>query len=149
MADEKAVDDSTGRHTAADQALEDTGGLRNQHPALHGDPEGEIAKRSADGSVGLTFHKVFVLAGDITDDVKHPQHVANLSGTAQEAINRGLHPKGEPELVSIDVEEPDRRGNKSARCKYAVEVEPAITDTEAHTTVTPHDITVDNQSSSS
>lgn len=138
MADEKTTDSiGEGRHATVELVVEDTSGLRNQHPALHGDPEGEVAKRSADGSSGMTFHKVFVLGSGITDDAEHPQHLANLAGTLQEAINRGLHPKGEPKLVSVNHGQPDRRGAVSSWCKYTVDVEPAVTDTKAHTTETP------------
>lgn len=129
---------STGRHanTANEPQLVDESGMRNQHPSLAGDVEGEIAKRSLD-SDGRTFLKTFVMLGAFTNDVKHPQHEANFLGTLQEAINRGLHPKGEPRLVKVEVGEPDRRGAVTTRCTYGVEVIPAVVDTENSTTETP------------
>jgi hypothetical protein len=112
------------------------GSRAEQHPALAGDVAGEVAARSADGSDGTSFRKTFVLAGDFPK-ADHPQHEANVVGVLQEALHRGLHPKGEPKLTTVKTTEPDRRGHVSTYCTYEVLVEPAITDTEAHTTVTP------------
>lgn len=95
----------------------------------------EVAARSADGSSGATFQKVFVLGGSIPQG--HPQHEANEIGVLQEALHRGLHPKGKVKLTKVEESEPDRRGQVSTTATYEVPVEPAVTDTEAHTTVTP------------
>jgi len=103
--------------------------------AVRRDKAEEVAARSADGSSGTTFRKVFVLAGSIPKG--HPQHEANEVGVLQEALHRGLHPKGKVTLVKVEESEPDRRGRVNTTATYAVPVEPASTDTEAHTTVTP------------
>jgi hypothetical protein len=104
-------------------------------PAPRRDRVEEVAARSADGSKGLTFRKVFVMAGSVPKG--HPQHEANWVGVLQEALHRGLHPKGEVRLVDHDVTEPNRRGTVTTTATYEVDVEPASTDTEAHTTVAP------------
>lgn len=109
----------------------------DQHPALHGDAEGEVADRSADGSDGKTYRKTFVVAGPAEVGSDHPQHEDNCVRVLEEALHRGLHPKGKARLVGTEVVDESRRGVVSTACTYAVEVEPAITDTEAHTTVTP------------
>jgi hypothetical protein len=95
----------------------------------------EVAARSADGSKGLTFRKVFVMGGQIPEG--HPQHEANWLGVLQEALHRGLHPKGKVQLANVEMSEPDRRGHVTTTATYEVEVEPASTDREAHTTVAP------------
>jgi hypothetical protein len=104
-------------------------------PAPRRDRVEEVAARSADGSKGLTFRKVFVMGGEIPPE--HFQHEANWAGTLQEALHRGLHPKGKVQLVDHEVTDPDRRGRVSTVATYEVLVEPASTDLEAHTTVAP------------
>jgi hypothetical protein len=112
------------------------GSRTEQHPALAGDVAGEVAARSADGSDGTTFRKVFVLAGDFPKG-DHPQHDANCLGVLQEALHRGLHPKGQPTLTAVTTTVPNRRGQVSTYCTYEVPVVPAVIDDEAHTTVSP------------
>lgn len=104
-------------------------------PAPKRDRVEEVAARAADGSAGLTLRKVFVMGGSIPPG--HPQHEANWLGTLQEALTRGLHPKGKAQTVNVEISEPDRRGAVTTTATYEVVVEPASTDTEAHTTVTP------------
>lgn len=115
---------------------EPEGSRAEQHPALAGDPEGEVDARSADGSSGTTLRKVFVLAGPDEFPSDHPQHEDNCSRVLEEAIQRGLHPKGDARLVGTEVVERPRRGLVSTACTYEVEVVPAVIDTEAHETVT-------------
>lgn len=114
----------------------------DQHPALRGEPEVEVAQRAADGSSGTTLRKVFVVAApeDVQDDSipdDHPMHEANCVRTLEEAIQRGLHPKAKARLVSSEVVERPGRGPASVALTYEVEVQPAVIDTEAHETVTP------------
>jgi hypothetical protein len=125
------------RAKADDEHEPETGPRADQHPALHGDPEGEVASRSADGSDGMALRKVFVMAGPEQIPSDHPCHEANAVRVLEEALQRGLHPKGEARLTGSEVVDPTRRGPVSTACTYEVEVEPAVTDTEAHTTVTP------------
>lgn len=122
---------------SAEEVEPELGPSADQHPALHGDPEDEVAGRSADGSSGKTYRKTFVMAGPAEIDSDHPQHEDNCSRTLEEALQRGLHPKGKARLVGTEVVDRDRRGVVSTACHYEVNVEPAITDHEAHTTVTP------------
>lgn len=117
MADEKVPGDRT-----------------EQHPALAGDKADEVSHRSADGSKGTTWRKVFLMSGNVGKD--SPQHEANCVRVLEEAIQRGLHPKGKAHLVSGDVNT-DEAGNTNTTCVYEVPVEPAVTDTELHKTVTP------------
>lgn len=105
-----------------------------QHPALAGDKAEEVSHRSADGSKGQVWRKVFVLGGSVAKD--SPQHEANCVRVLEEAIQRGLHPKGKARLVSGDVDT-DEHGHTNTTCIYEVPVEPAVTDIEAHKTVTP------------
>jgi hypothetical protein len=104
---------------------------------LHGDPEGEVANRSADGSDGMTFRKVFVVAGPAEIPSDHPCHEDNAVRALEEALQRGLHPRGKAALVGTEVVDRDRRGVVTTACTYAVEVVPAVIDTEAHKTSTP------------
>jgi hypothetical protein len=122
---------------AAEEQEPQLGPRADQHPALHGDPEGEVADRSADGSSGKAYRKTFVLAGPAEIPADHPCHEDNAIRTLEEAAQRGLHPKGKAHLVGTEVVDRDRRGVVSTACTYEVTVEPAITDREAHTTVTP------------
>jgi hypothetical protein len=121
---------------ADDEHEPETGPRVDQHPALHGDPEGEVASRSLD-SDGMTFKKTFVIAGPAEIPSDHPQHEDNAGRVLEEALQRGLHPRGKARLVGTEVVEISRRGVVSTACTYAVEVVPAVTDTEAHLTVTP------------
>ena len=109
----------------------------DQHPALHDDPEGEVASRSADGSSGKTYRKTFIVAGPAEIPADHPVHRDNCIRVLEEAMQRGLHAKGKPRLAGTEVVDESRRGVVSTACTYEVDVEPAITDHEAHTTVTP------------
>lgn len=114
------------------------GSRTEQHPALAGDKAAEVAARSADGAQGTTFHKTFVVAGELSDD--HPQHEDNRIRVLEEAVQRGLHCKGKAKLAKSERVDEDRRGVVSTAYTYTVEVEPAVTDTEAHRTVTPSSV---------
>lgn len=118
MADEKVPGDPT-----------------EQHPALAGDKAAEVVARSADGSEGTTFLKTFIMDRAIPRD--HPCHKSNAIRVVEEALQRGLHPKGHVQLADHKQSDPDPRGKVNTTCTYSVEVEPAVTDTEAHKTVTP------------
>ena len=134
MADEQVADG--GRHELVEDEPE-TGPRADQHPALHGDVEGEVISRSADGSTGSTFRKTFVVAGPAEVKAGHPCHEDNAVRTLEEAVQRGLHPRGKATLAGTEVVDRDRRGVVSTACTYEVEVVPAVVDTEAHKTVTP------------
>ena len=125
----------SGKHERADEPAERD--ITQQHPALAGDKPAEVAARSADDSKGQRFLKTFVVAGAAEVGKDHACHEANASHTLSEALRVGLHPKGEAKLVKTEVTGEPIRGVVSTACTYAVEVEPAVTDTEAHTTLTP------------
>jgi len=111
---------------------------QEQFPAVSGDVQGEIEKRSADGANGNKLRKVYVAQGEGYDDPEHPSHAANKAHFLEEAIQRGLHPKAEPELVDAYQQTKTRRGLETWEVVYEVEVEPAsIDEGAAADTVTP------------
>lgn len=99
-------------------------------------PEEKVAARSADGSEGTRHVKEFVVLGDALPDEDGPAHEANKVGTLQEAIQRGLHPRGD---VSFDGAETLGDG-VSRSLRYSVEVVPADIDSEPEKTTTPRDV---------
>lgn len=113
-----------------------------QFPSLHGQPEVEVEARSADGAEGTSYRKTFVLLGTFPEG--HPAHEDNARHTLEEAIQRGLHPKGEARLVDTK-EVPEVRDLVSSELTYEVEVVPAAVDDEAPTTVTPSKVLLDEQ----
>jgi hypothetical protein len=67
------------------------------------DPATEVAQRSPDGSSGLTHYKQFLVAASGTPgDDDDPWHDANKRAVLQEAIQRGLRPKGDVKFVSAE-----------------------------------------------
>jgi hypothetical protein len=101
---------------------------QEQFPAKSGAPEVEVDKRSADGSV---------LARDWTGE--EYQHEANKAGVANEAIQRGLHPRGD---ISFDGSE-DHPDDVSLTLTYSVETVPASVDHHPEDTTTPRDVIED------
>lgn len=99
------------------------------------DTEAEVAKRSADGSEGTRHVKEFVLLGDALPEEDGPDHDPNKIGVLQEAIQRGLHPRGD---VSFDGVETLDDG-VSRLFRYSVDVVPAAVDSEPEKTTTPRD----------
>jgi hypothetical protein len=96
-------------------------------------PEEQVAKRSADGSDGTRHAKDFVVLGGQLGDEDGPEHQANKLATLQEAIQRGLHPRGD---VSFDGAELTSDGVSRA-LHYSVEVVPAVMDSAPGKTTTP------------
>lgn len=108
---------------------------QKQFPAKAGAPDVEVDKRSADGSEGTRFVKEFVVLGrDWTGE--EYQHEANRAGVASEAIQRGLHPRGD---VSFDGAE-DHPDGESLTLTYSVDTVPASVDHHPEDTTTPRDI---------
>ncbi|MFE1849859.1 hypothetical protein [Streptomyces sp. NPDC059489] len=106
-----------------------------QHPAKAGEPEVEVDKRSPDGSEGTRHRKEFVvLAARWTGE--DYQHEANRAATVGEAIQRGLHPRGD---VSFDGQEEHPDG-VSLTLAYSVETVPASVDHQPAETTTPRDV---------
>lgn len=101
--------------------------MSTQFPSLEGNEELEVEQRSADGSDGLVYKKTFNAQGDFSD-TDSETHDANKLATLQEALNRGLHPKEEPTLLSDELHSVNRRGVETRSLTYGVEVEPAAID---------------------
>jgi hypothetical protein len=129
----------------------ETSPAEEQHPALAGEPQVEVAQRTtASATVDQDaepiepsdyFEHTLVLGGGhFAGD--HPCHVDNARGVLEAAIQRGLHPKDDVLLVNLEFEEPDRRNRYtlSTHATYQVLVVPAVIDDpedNALTTVTP------------
>jgi hypothetical protein len=108
---------------------------QEQFPAKSGAPEVEVDKRSADGSEGTRFVKEFVVLGrDWTGE--EYQHEANKAGVVNEAIQRGLHPRGD---ISFDGSEEHPDG-VSLTLTYSVDTVPASVDHHPEDTTTPRDV---------
>lgn len=106
-----------------------------QHPAKAGEPEVEVDERSADGSDGTRFVKQFVVQAARWNDQDY-QHEANRAGVVNEAIQRGLHPRGD---VAFDGQQEHPDG-LSLVLTYSVETVPASVDTNPSETTTPRDV---------
>src|SRR3954468_10845260 len=108
-----------------------------QFPAKAGEPEVEVDERSADGSDGMSFVKEFVVTtADWPDNGGHPAHEANRAAVANEAIQRGLHPRGD---VSFDGAVGHVDG-VSTVLTYSVDTIPASVDHAPQETTTPRDV---------
>ncbi|MGW1949035.1 hypothetical protein ACWCRC_32525 [Streptomyces sp. NPDC001940] len=108
-----------------------------QFPAKDGEPEIEVDERSADGSGGLRHVKEFVVLKSTwpardEDDA----HKANAAAVANEAIQRGLHPRGEARFDGAE----DHPDGHSLTLTYSVNVVPSSIDTEPAETTTPRDV---------
>lgn len=111
---------------------------RKQHPALAGDEAAEVEQRSVDGSEGTRHVKEFVVLARQwggSDD----EHTANKAVVANEAIQRGLHPRGD---VAFDGEGEHGDG-QSLVLTYSVDTIPAIVDHNPQDTTTPREILTD------
>lgn len=128
---------------------------QKQHPALSGQPQTEVAQRTSvstrlghtDPEPEVTNHyrHEFTMSGRIDRD--HPYaHLDNGRATIEAAIQRGLHPKDDVELVDLQVDEPDPASRvvvPITRAIYQVEVVPAVTDdseSNALSTIAPSDV---------
>lgn len=109
-----------------------------QHPAKAGEPEAEVDERSADGSDGMRFVKEFVVLARQWGD-SDEEHTANKAGVANEAIQRGLHPRGD---IRFDGSEEHVDG-VSLTLTYSVETVPASVDHHPEDTTTPRDVIED------
>jgi hypothetical protein len=106
-----------------------------QHPAKAGEPEVEVDKRTADGADDMRFVKEFVVLAARWNDEDY-QHEANRAGVVNEAIQRGLHPRGK---VSFDGATEHADG-LSLVLAYSVETVPASVDHHPEDTTTPRDV---------
>lgn len=116
-----------------------------QFPSLQGTEEGreqEVEQRSADGSDGTRFEKKFIV--DKGAEHSEAQHEANKANVLEDAIQRGLHPRGEvrfdgAEDLTREPAEPGRRYFPLVELTYSVETIPAAVDTQPVETTTPRD----------
>ena len=106
-----------------------------QFPAKAGEAEVEVDQRTADGSEGTRFVKEFVVLARQWGD-SESEHTANFAGVANEAIQRGLHPRGD---VRFDGAQAHDDG-ESTVLTYSVETVPASVDHTPEDTTTPRDI---------
>ena len=89
------------------------------------------------------FRKVFVIQvqGTSLEDLKAyaEQDIGNKQATVQEALNRGVHPKGEPRCDDVEI---IHEGISSATAKftYSVVAVPASLDLDPASTIEPRDI---------
>lgn len=102
-------------------------------------PEEETAQRSADGSEGTRHEKAFVLLGNDLGDEDGQLHDPNKLACLNEAIQRGLHPRGD---VSYDGSQLLADG-VSYELRYSVAVVPSSMDSEPEKTTTPRDMIED------
>lgn len=116
-------------------AKKTTSARAQQHPAKAGEPATEVDERTADGADGMRFVKEFVVLAARWNDEDY-QHEANRAGVVNEAIQRGLHPRGE---VSYDGAEQHPDG-LSLVLTYSVETVPASVDEHPEHTTTPRDV---------
>ncbi|MEH0586223.1 hypothetical protein QA942_19885 [Streptomyces sp. B21-106] len=134
MAARKTTSSKTAAETTADkpsaQELE-----QKQFPAKAGAPDVEVDKRSPDGSSGTRHVKEFVVLGDAWTGEEY-QHEANKAAVANEAIQRGLHPRGE---ATFDGSE-DHPDGESVVLTYSVETVPSSVDDQPEDTTTPRDV---------
>ncbi|WP_225825601.1 hypothetical protein [Streptomyces naphthomycinicus] len=138
MAARKTTSSSKAASTEQEQATknEDTEQVRQrQFPAKAGAPDVEVDERSPDGSEGTRHVKEFVVHGDTWTGEEY-QHEANKAAVANEAIQRGLHPRGD---VSFDGAE-DHPDGVSVVLTYSVETVPSSVDHAPEDTTTPRDV---------
>jgi hypothetical protein len=108
---------------------------QRQFPAKAGAPEVEVDERSADGAKGTRHVKEFVVPAARWTGEDY-QHEANRAGVVNEAIQRGLHPRGD---VSFDGQEEHPDG-VSLVLTYSVETIPSSVDHQPEDTTTPRDV---------
>jgi len=124
---------ATSKNTSSRQSARS-----RQHPALAGEDAVEVDERSPDGSDGTRHTKEFVVLARNWGGSDN-EHEANRAAVANEAIQRGLHPRGD---VTFDGQEEHDDG-QSLVLTYSVETIPAIVDHQAQDTTTPRDILTD------
>ncbi|WP_435279331.1 hypothetical protein [Streptomyces sp. 1222.5] len=108
---------------------------QRQFPAKAGAPDVEVDERSADGARGTRHVKEFVVHGDGWTGEEY-QHEANRAAVTNEAIQRGLHPRGD---VAFDGAE-DHPDGVSVTLTYSVDTVPSSVDHAPEDTTTPRDV---------
>jgi hypothetical protein len=111
-----------------------TGG---QFPSLDGRPHDEVAQRQPGEHTPGWFHRIFTVHNRAHTPglpADHWWHGQNAVAVLGDAIQRGLHPKGEVELVG---ESPHPTDPNTTDVEYRVPVVPSIIDHDQGTTVSP------------
>jgi hypothetical protein len=122
--------------TTADKPSESEEQLhQRQFPAKAGAPDVEVDERSPDGAEGTRHTKEFVVLGDGWTGEEY-QHEANKAAVANEAIQRGLHPRGEATFDGAE----DHEDGASIVLTYSVETVPSSIDHSPEDTTTPRDV---------
>jgi hypothetical protein len=130
---------TTSSKTTADKPTESEEQLQQkQFPAKAGAPDVEVDKRSPDGAEGTRHVKEFVVLGDTWTGEEY-QHEANRAAVANEAIQRGLHPRGEATFDGAE----DHPDGASVTLTYSVETVPSSIDHSPEDTTTPRDVIED------
>ncbi|MDX2550125.1 hypothetical protein [Streptomyces stelliscabiei] len=129
---------SSSKATADKPAESEEQLQQRQFPARAGAPDVEVDKRSPDGSSGTRHVKEFVVHGKEWTGEEY-QHEANRAAVANEAIQRGLHPRGE---ATFDGSE-DHPDGVSVTLTYSVETVPSSIDHSPEDTTTPRDVIED------
>ncbi|MEU1088961.1 hypothetical protein ABZ401_19360 [Streptomyces sp. NPDC005892] len=108
-----------------------------EFPAKAGEPEVEVDERSPDGSDGLRHVKEFVvLKATWPSRDEGEAHEANAAAVANEAIQRGLHPRGVAKFEGSE----DHPDGLSLTLRYSVQAVPSSVDHNAPDTTTPRDV---------
>lgn len=104
-------------------------------PAVAGFPEVEIATRTSDRTQAedTRFRKRYVVLREAYQPDTDAIHARNKIETLNDAINHGLHPRGEADFDGTE----DHPDGVSLYLDYSVEVVPASTDDNAEQTATP------------
>lgn len=121
--------------------LDDTDNATSRDVAA--DPEREIALRSndVDARRATRFARVFPVAAAHLGSDDENMHRRNAVVVLEQAIQQGLHPRGEVSFDGVTDQSPDEPGYDAryplARLTYSVECVPAGIDPVAADTVTP------------
>jgi hypothetical protein len=116
------------------------------HPAAVGEVDLEISKRSAEHEAiqagelpAGKWIRRFRITAD-TPELTEEAIEQNAKAVLTEAINQGVHPKDDVELLSQTVTDERYRGNRTVYTIdviYGVDVVPSVIDDQAATTVAP------------
>ncbi|MET9517421.1 hypothetical protein [Streptomyces sp. NPDC002994] len=116
---------------------------QRQFPAKAGEEAVEVDQRSPDGAKGTRHIKEFVVPAARWTGEDY-QHEANRAALVGEAIQRGLHPRGD---VAFDGQE-DHPDGVSLILTYSVDTVPSSVDHNPEDTTTPRDV-IDGDTSKS
>ena len=116
---------------------------QRQFPAKAGEEAVEVDQRSPDGAKDTRHIKEFVVPAARWTGEDY-QHEANRAALVNEAIQRGLHPRGD---VAFDGQE-DHPDGLSLILTYSVDTVPSSVDHNPEDTTTPRDV-IDGDTSKS